>query len=294
MFSHIETWTQAKATNPDHNEDRLFADSDVLVLADGATDKTGIVYGNDKSGGRNLAEIAVSVAARSSQTGYELADEVTEAIQRFYRDNNPEALTDASRRAATTLAVARTIGRELVLTQIGDTNIRVQTTGGRTATFINDKLVDTENAAVRAQIITKELAAFTARTGQQPDIAERDSIIARGRDAILSRLKTQYQLQNSRTDHRYGYGILDGMPIPQTYEDGSATDYVRSYRFALGSIATVELVSDGFYGTFPAASHRADYQRLYHRIHQTDPDKYMTYLSTKPIDDASVVLATLA
>lgn len=180
-----------------------------------------------------------------------------------------------------------------MVTQIGDTNIRIHKADGTAIVLTNDKLLDVENATIRAQTIIHELAAFAVQAGRQPNPMECDAIVANGRNTILSRLKLQYLLQNNTTNPTHGYGILDGTAIPRTYEDGSATDYVRCYQFALGSIATIELVSDGFYGDFPAAPRIADYRQLYQHIHQTDPDKYTIYLSTKSKDDASVVLASV-
>lgn len=180
-----------------------------------------------------------------------------------------------------------------MITQIGDTNVRLYRADGTSLILTNDKLIDAENATIRAQTITRELAAFAAQAGREPTATEYNAMVDKGRAAIVSRLKTQYLLQNSATDQMYGYGILDGSAIPPTHEDVSATNYVQCYHFTLGSIATVELVSDGFYGAFPTTPQVADYQRLYHHIHQTDPAKYTAYPSTKPKDDASVVLAAV-
>lgn len=289
----VGEWTIAKAEQPEKNEDISYLDSEVMILADGATDKTGITYPSGKSGGKHLAEIAVETAKNSSKAGYELADEVTEAVRRFYHENNPDALTDASKRAASTLVVARLVGDSIKITQIGDTNIRIRFHDGTQKIFTNDKLVDTENADRRSRHITAELAAFEAEHGRAPSDEERRVIVASGRGVIQDRLNTQYQLQNSSSDATYGYGTIDGMTIPRTFDDGTPTNFVKEYEFDADTVASIELVSDGFYGEFPDESSERAYRQLYSQIHGEDPDKYLKYLSTKPKDDATVLIAKL-
>lgn len=289
----VGSWTKAKNTDPSKNEDVTVASNEVLVLADGATDKTGITYPSGKSGGRELADIASQVAARSKKSGYELADEITQAVRAFYEDNNPDALDDPSKRAATTLVTARVIGNKTVVTQIGDSNIRVTFKDGTRQVFTNDKLIDEENARLRSEHIQHELHRFTDEHGREPNEDERDTIVASGRGVIQQRLNEQYKLQNNGEDREYGYGTIDGMTIPRTFSDGTPTGFVKEYTFDSESIDTIELVSDGFYGAFPDVASQAEYAALYDRLHAEDPDKYLTYLSTKPNDDATVLIARL-
>ena len=289
----VDTWTIAKAAQPDKNEDVSQHTDTVLVLADGETDKAGVQYPSGESGGKSLAEIAAATAKSSDKNGYELADEVSRAVQAFYTENNPEALTDASKRAATTLVVARIQGRQLIVTQIGDTNVRLTYSDGTRKTLTNDKLVDTVNAARRAAYITDRLAEFEHEHGRQPQAGERDSIVADGRKAIQQRLNNQYKLWNSSVDNELGYGVIDGTEVPQVFTNGEPTNYVQTYTFALKDVSEIELVSDGFYGEFPSTSDIASYRLLYDRIHNVDPDKFLRYKSTKTKDDATVVRAIL-
>jgi serine/threonine protein phosphatase PrpC len=292
-FSVLDSWQEAKNGDPSKNEDVAAATATGLFLADGATDKTGFSYPSGKTGGRELAEIAVTIAQATESNGYELADEVTTAIQNFYAQANATALTDPSMRAATTLVVARLSGDKLIVTQIGDTNARITMKDGSVHVLTNDKLVDTENAHTRSEHITRELADFSTTQGREPTVDERKAIIASGREAIMDRLKTQYTLQNNAEDSTYGYGTLDGLAVPRQFADGKPTDFVRSFEYAASDVDMVELVSDGFYGEFADEPSADAYQNLYRQIHETDPDKYTKYLSTKPIDDATVVIARL-
>jgi serine/threonine protein phosphatase PrpC len=287
----VESWTKSKNADPTKNEDVMIATADTLVLADGATDKTGITYESGRSGGQELAMIAAGVAANSHLTGYELADEVTQAVRAFYETANPEAVTDPSKRAASTLIVAKALGDKLIVTQIGDSNIRITLKDGSQKIFTNDKLIDEENAQKRSTHIQHELRRFEHDNGREATTEEHDSIIASGRGVIQQRLNEQYKLQNNAEDSTYGYGTIDGMKIPRTFNDGTPTEFVRTYEFELSDVDTVELVSDGFYGTFTDEANEAAYAQLYERLHQEDPDKYIRYLSTKPNDDAAVLIA---
>ena len=244
-------WSVAKSTDPTQNEDVHYIDVNVAILADGATDKTGVEYPSGKTGGKELAEIATSVAAASDKNGYELADEVTAAITNFYTTTNPEALTDASKRAATTLVAARIVGDELIITQIGDTNVRLTMTDDTVQIITNDKLVDTENANTRSKHVADQLAQFESDNGRVPNTEERKAIVASGREAIIDRLRTQYLLENSTEDATYGYATLSGTNIPREFSDGTPTNYVKTFSIPVSQIVTIELASDGFYGKFP-------------------------------------------
>lgn len=291
-WQQVDMWSEAKADDPEKNEDVMYQDQEVLVLTDGATDKSGVTYTSGKTGGKVLAELASSVAAKSHKVGYELADEVTAAVRDFYSENNPEALSDPSKRAATTLVAARLVGQQLVITQIGDTNVRLTMTDGSRQVFTNDKQVDAENAALRADHIKSALENFVQTHGHQPNEDEQRDIVASGRAVIQDRLNRQYELQNSVEDPR-GYGTIDGSEIPRNFSNGQPTEYVKTLVFPATQVAMIELVSDGFYSQFPESAMTADYQELYQRIHREDPDKYQQYLSTKSKDDASVIIASL-
>jgi serine/threonine protein phosphatase PrpC len=293
-FLLVGVWHESKVGDPALNEDVFATTDNGLFLADGATDKTGFAYPSGKSGGRSLAEIAVAVAAASDKNGYELADEINAAIMEFYRQNNPAALEDSSMRAATTLAAVRLLGDKIAVTQIGDTNIRLTMKDDSTHILTNDRLVDTENAHTRSRHIASGLEAFRNSNQREPNEDEHKEIVASGRAVIMDRLSTQHRFQNNKQDEQYGYGILDGLAVPRYYTSGKTTDYVKTFEFPADDVASVEIASDGFYGEFPAEVTVEAYKNLLQQIHQTDPDKHLRYLSTKPRDDASVVIARLS
>jgi hypothetical protein len=293
QFDNIKTWSLAKTGDEAKNEDQIRTSTNVIALADGATDKTGFTYPNGRTGGRHLAEIAADTAISSAASSLALGKLVTRAIRQLYQRDNPAALNDPGVRADTTLVSAVIYDDQLQVTQIGDSNFRLTFNDGTTEHYSNDKRIDNENAALRSEAIKRELALFAQANNRDPSSEERATIIAGGRGVILERLKKQYELHNSSSDPVYGYGTLDGSPLPEYFDDGTSTNYVKTYRFDASNIQSIEVVSDGFYGAFPEDSTIAAYQNLHREIHSQDPDKFLRYLSTKPTDDASVVIASL-
>lgn len=254
--------------NPPKNEDFTGYNATTIVLSDGATDKTGIRYddngGDDfKTGGEVASRLAVDTVLSSSQSGNDLIAEITAAAQEFYKQHNPEALDNSALRFATTLVAAQIIGDELVVTQVGDSSFRINATDE----YTNDKAIDGELAAIRGRYI--------AETGD----------IDGGRASIMPRLKTQHKLQNNDQEE-LGYGAIDGVTIP--------TKFIKTYRFPLRTIQTIEIVSDGYFGAFPVDPTIDGYERLHEHIEQVDPNKIKEYPSTKTGDDRTVMIVTFA
>lgn len=269
----VDSFSVAKT--PQRNEDAFRWSGDRLVLADGATDKTGLDFGG-KTGGEIASQVAAEVALRSSQVGVPLVEEVTVAIREVYRQQNPRALDDSAARFATTLVVARIVGDELIVTRVGDSSFRIN---GRQE-FTNGKAIDEENALARQRYIQLALASEVIPASEE----RRRQIMTAAREAILPRLKLQHLEQNN-PDSPYGYGVLDGGVVPQKF--------VEVHRFPLAAVTSVELMSDGFFDAFPAQATTDAWRELHRRIHREDPDKYLRYLSTKSNDDATVIVAHL-
>lgn len=289
-FDVTGVFLRGKSSDPAACEDHVLYDNQALVLADGATDQSGVRYENGRSGGANLARLACELSLRSRQDGYALADEITAGVREFYAKHNTAALDDGAKRAATTLLVARLHENELRLTQIGDSNIRLTFHDQTTRILSNDKEIDDENADRRAQYIEEALASYAQKHGHKPTDNDLEAIVKAAREQISSRLKNQYQLQNN-VDEALGYGIINGQTIPAFRDDGTPTDFVKTYTVNADSLASIELASDGFYGAFAESATVDGYDHLYEEIHRADPHKYKAYRSTKSLDDASVIIA---
>jgi len=264
----FETDVFSKGKNPPKNEDRVGYDATTIVLSDGATDKTGIRYeenkltGEFKTGGEVVSKLIVDVVLASERSGQELVDELTKAVSSYYEKYNPKAMTDSAFKFAATMITARIVGTELVVTQVGDSSFRLNERDA----YSNDKVIDAEMAAMRAEYIH--------RTGD----------IEGGRAVIMPYLKEQHRLQNNDQDPQ-GYGVINGQAVPSRF--------VQTFRFPLEDVMTIELVSDGYFGVFPSKANIDEYEKLHQHIEEVDPYKIKDYPSTKVSDDRTVLIAHL-
>jgi hypothetical protein len=256
----VEVFSQGK--QPPRNEDATAYDDMTLVLADGATDKNGILY-DGESGGHTLSRLAVQAALGSTANGPELVNHVTEQVRDLYRRHNPRALDDPAYRAATTLAVARLTEHTVAVTVVGDSYIRVN---GHDV-LSNPQLVD--------ELMVQLRQHYIQLTGD----------VAGSRDVIFPWLEKQYRYQNN-AGHPLGYGVIDGSPVP--------TKFIQTKALERSQVKTLELVSDGYDGSFPKAVSIAAYEAMYADINREDPDRWLTFLNTKSRDDRTVMIARIA
>ena len=231
------------------------------MLSDGATDKSGQNF-EGRSGGELASELVTDVCLRSQANGVELVAEVTEALGELYKRINPAALEDSAFRFAATMVVARIVGDELVMTQVGDSSFRINGTD----VYTNNKVVDDLTANARKR--------YVEATGD----------VNGSRDFIMPLLKTQHLYQNN-PDLALGYGVIDGMSVPEKF--------IKSYTFPVDSVQSIELVSDGYYSAFPSEVDPASYEALHSYIEEVDPNKCGAYASTKQSDDRTVLIANL-
>jgi hypothetical protein len=264
---NFEVITFAEGKMPSRNEDVVAVGDKYLVIADGATDKTGLQFEKDpetglyKTGGEIAASIAAAIAGASEKTGLALVQEVTDGIRSYYAEHNPEALTDSAYRFATTIVAARIVGDRFVVTQVGDSLFRIN----GTTVYENNKAVDKLRASERIRKI-QELAEL------RPNGIPTELDIAAGREAIQDELNKQHLLQNN-VDDPLGYGVLDGTAVPDRF--------VKIYDFPLDSITTFELVSDGYYGAFPDEATVPAWEAVHRRQLETDPYNIDEFPSNK-------------
>jgi hypothetical protein len=232
-----------------------------LVLSDGATDKTGLSF-EGRTGGELAAELVVETCLQSEACGHELVSEVTDALRRLYERINPLALNDSAYRFGATMVAAKIVGEHLVITQVGDTSFRINGAD----VYTNNKEVDAINAQIRK--------TYIETTGD----------IAGSRNVILPRLREQHKLQNN-PDDQLGYGVIDGTDVPEKF--------VKVFTFPRGTVHTLEIASDGYYGAFPEEPSIESYEQLHQKIEETDPYKCGEYASTKTSDDRAVAIAQL-
>lgn len=258
-FVNVKQFSRGK--DPSKNEDVAACSDTTIVLSDGATDKSGQVF-EGRFGGELAAELVIKVCMTSQANGAELIAEATSALKHLYEKINPAALKDSAYRFAATLTIARIVDDRLVVTQLGDSPFRIN----GTQPYTNNKVFDNLTASARKQYI------------------EITGDVAGSRDFIAPLLKGQHQYQNN-TDSPLGYGIIDGMSVPEKF--------IKTFTFPCDTVWTVELASDGYYGVFPSEVSIAGYEALHEHIEQVDPDKYRQYPSQKSSDDRTVIIANL-
>jgi len=260
IFTGVEVFSEGK--NPPKNEDFVGSNETTVVLSDGATDKSGQSF-EGRSGGELAAELVVETCLNSDLVGEELVHEISNRLRGLYEHINPNALTDSAFRFAATVVVAKLVNDQIVITQVGDSSFRINSTD----TYTNNKIVDTLTANTRKEYI------------------EATSDIAGSRDFIMPLLKAQHVHQNN-SDSPLGYGVIDGSPVP--------SKFIKTYTFKQSDITTLELVSDGYYGAFPQENTLDAYEALHETIERTDPHKCGEFASTKLSDDRTVVIARLS
>lgn len=259
VFSTPEVFTEGK--NPPKNEDAVGYNETTLVLSDGATDKSGQDF-EGRTGGELASELVVATCLESEANGIELVNVINHKLIELYERINPLALDDSAYRFAATIVVARLVNDEVVVTQVGDSSFRIN----GSETYTNNKLVDELTAGTRKRYIDI--------TGD----------VAGSREFIMPLLKSQHRYQNN-PDLALGYGVIDGTPVPE--------QFVKVRSFPAGSVQTIEIVSDGYYGVFPESADVTAYEELHEHIETTDPSKCGDFASTKLSDDRTVLIAKL-
>lgn len=282
---YVEAYTVGKggeSAAPTKNEDVYGFNESVLVLADGATGKNKVV--NEQigqafdglTGGRIAAEIATKEAVESGLSGNQLVDHICAKINELCADN-PD-ISGMEGVLLATLAVARLDqeSEEVVVTQVGDTAVRVTYKNGTQKMYAPERTIDAVDAKNRSKAIKEAL-----KTGMNIEEAA-----LYGREAIMDSLLSQGEYINNPT-HEYGFGCITANGVPDKF--------IRQYRFPIDAVETVELITDGYLyapqDEFPKEASIAAWEEHIQRVHAEDPQKYLKYLATKVTDDRTVLIA---
>ncbi|KKQ35681.1 MAG: hypothetical protein US52_C0018G0009 [candidate division WS6 bacterium GW2011_GWA2_37_6] len=198
---NIQAYSQGK--KPNRNEDSWKNNRNTIVVADGATDKSGKLYGG-KTGGEIISKLLVDKCIENDLTGIDLVESLTQTVAELYKKTNPTALIDPHYLFSSTLVYVRVTGSKLLITQIGDTSFRIN---GKKA-FHNSTLLDklTSNARV--------------------DYIKSTNDVDGGRDFIMPILKEQTKYQNN-PDHILGYGCIEEQKFPPNLSNNLSFLQVR-------------------------------------------------------------------
>ncbi|MFH1506130.1 MAG: hypothetical protein ABIE94_04060 [archaeon] len=239
------------------NEDAYGYDGKTFVVADGVTDKSGERY-NKKTGGEIAANIVVKRCLASSKNGRALVKELNAEVKKVYKKLCPAALKDWRYRFAAVFCCARIVGKDLVMTQVGNVGFRVN--GGKI--YKEDELVSSITGHLRSFYIQK--------TGD----------IKGAREYMMPLLVEQFKLHND-PKHVLGFGVIEGLSTP--------AKFIKTYKFPLKNIKTLEIFTDGYYDV-PKVSTVKAWEELHKQVNKLDPYKYKKYKSTKSEDDRTVMI----
>jgi hypothetical protein len=255
----IRVFSQGKI--PEKNEDSYGHNESTFVVADGATDKSGRLYGG-KTGGDLLSDLIVEKSLFSNSTGTKLTTELNAATKELYNRICPEAITDAQFRFSSTVVVAKILQNKLIITQVGDTSFRINQIDMHAEQDLHDRLT----AGLRSEYInlTKD--------------------VEHSRDFILPLLKNQFYYQNNGSSP-LGYGCIDGTKTPDKF--------VNAFSYDLHKVHSLEIFTDGYFAVPENISIEA-WEEKAQQVEKEDPFKCLQYKSTKAKDDRTVMIINFA
>lgn len=221
-FTLMESAVYARRDDGPASEDVIADGDDFFVLADGATDKSGIDF-DGRTGGLVVAEIVCRVvAAASSGTKTSV---LVERINAEYQSALAPWLAridPVDRPSASFVALDKRIG---AVVRVGDTTWRTRDCMHRGA-----KRIDQITADARACLIRCLLAE-----GRDQDELRTDDP---GRGMILPLLRHQAVLRNDPSkSNDLAFGAIDGRPVPE--------HFVEAWTL-VSDVTEVVLASDGY------------------------------------------------
>lgn len=226
-------------TDEIHNEDGWIATPDYVAVIDGSTSKGTLDYGEKKSGRIAMEIIKDSIAnLRPSCTMRDAVNELSAKIDAYYLSHDivKEVQKHPENRLTASLVVY-SVNRQEVW-QIGDCPCLIDH-----AFYENPKYWEVPLAQARALFLEKELAE-----GKNIQELQKEDT---GREYILPLLRHSIIYQNDEEHTQYGYGVIDGFPVPNRF--------LRKYQVA--GAHQIVLASDGYLHLFPTLSQSEQYNR---------------------------------
>lgn len=260
MFTVIEAFVEGKYAQPDLCEDIILDGPDWVVLCDGVTDKSGILF-EGRAGGRVVAELVA--AAVAAAPGGESPCAMVERINVAY-DRALGALLvgvpDGLRPACSVVALDKTEGR---VVRVGDT---AWVSNQRTE--LGHMAIDDVHTSMRAAYLRMMLL-----NGAAPEaLAACDP----SRDLILPGLRAQSVLRNNPDAGSLAHGVIDGRTVPD--------QFVEAWTLAADE-TEIALASDGY--PVVLLTHAATEAYLMADL-VADPLRIQTHPATKPLGPAQV------
>jgi hypothetical protein len=254
----LESFMEGKRGRPDESEDAIVVTDDFVFVIDGATDKTGIQVDGVTTGSFASCQIAQAVQWLPPQAdATECVMLLTEAVDRTLMkelsappDDRPSGVFVAYSRAR------REIWR------VGDCSFSM---GGMVR--LGRKRIDETASSARGAYLRSLLLAGAS----VEDLLENDP----GRQLILPLLRQQFVFRNRSAERRFGYGAVDGTPVPRRF--------IEVHRVL--SDARIVLATDGYARLFPSLE---ETERYWARDIAQDPLRIESHPSTKGVHPGDV------
>lgn len=223
------------------NEDGWIATSDYIAVIDGSTSKGSLDYGEKKSG--KIAMEIIKDAIKKLPPHYTIKDAVNELsakIDAYYlaHDIVKEVQEHPENRLTASVVIYSVQRKEIW--QIGDCPFMIDA-----SVFENAKYWEEPLAQARSLFLEKELSEGKP----YKELQTQDT----GREYILPLLKHSIIYQNNDDEKQYGYGVIDGFPIPNRF--------LR--RFSAAGARQIVLASDGYLHLFPTLYESEQYNHNY-------------------------------
>lgn len=274
----VEIFSRGKT--PTHNEDSWVATDDTLAVIDGATPKTNDSF-DGKTGGEFASQLARSVIqSETNLVGEALVNLLTARFNESFSRIGVSQLveTNPTARPTAVLTVARIVGDKMIITQVSDVSFRINATQVYTSPLAIDE--------VMAQKRTEAIK----RAQQRNSNMSADKFLAIGREAILDTLGSQVRQYQNNPEHPFGYGAIDGWPVPKKF--------IKIFSFDLKDIQTLEIFSDGYFKVAdePIIS---SWEQAFMDVEEEDPYKIGRFASTKGsskdsfTDDRTILIARI-
>ncbi len=252
----VQTFSKGKIENK--NEDYFDYNNTCFVIADGATDKSGIKY-DDKTGGELVSRIVVKECLSTSLNGISLVNHLNNKVKELYTDLNIiDEIQNPKFRFTSGFICVRIIYNKVLITYLGDLGFRIN----GSEVYQETKQTDIDNSEARSKYIRET------------------NDVSGSRDHIMPLLLKQFEYQNNPQEP-LGYGVIDGTDTP--------SKFVKTFEYDLEKIHTIELFSDGYFDVPQEISIEA-WERTFEKVEKEDPDKWKKYKSTKSKDDRTIVI----
>ena len=224
----VETYVAGKWPAPGRCEDVLLVTEHLAAVIDGATDKSGLWYhheGERVTSGRFAALVAAEALRRVDPQvpAPAAAAAISRDLDAALAAQRP-GITSPQRPSASVMVLNAARNQ---LWWVGDTRAAIRRRDRSVIELVTTKRVDEVATKMRCAYLAALAAAGQAWDPQQPTPDP-------GRAAILPFLEIQGALAN--TTGPYGYGVINGLPVPDTHVG----------TLDLADVVEVVLASDGY------------------------------------------------